>query len=56
MCLVLCGHVLRKGFNGESGSSFFGGLELSLIIQTLGMLRPVGGVSLHTVCLSSLAD
>ena len=42
MCLVLCGHVLRKGFNGESGSSFFGGLELSLIILTLGMLRPVG--------------
>ena len=42
MCLVLCGHVLRKGFNGDSGSSFFGGLELSLIILTLGMLRPMG--------------
>lgn len=42
MCLVLCGHVLRKGFNGESGSSISGGFELSLIIVTLGMLRPVG--------------
>ena len=41
MCLVLCGHTQRKGFNGEYGSSFSGGFELSLVILTLGMVRPV---------------
>lgn len=41
MCLVLCGHTLRKGFNGEYGSSFSGGFELSLVILTLGMVGPV---------------